>query len=1140
MLKRTSITLLVAGTFAAAAMAQTVSGFIAGTITDPSGGIVANAKIVLTNEADGGQRDTVSNEGGAFAFTSVQPGSYSLQIQQTGFKTFRQTNVILTANERLPINVKLELGAMAEMVRVEAQGATVQTASAERSGTVTSSQLETLQLKGRDYMGTIRLLPGVVDTRNRDAPGFGSQAGITIQGQSSMNVTLDGVANQDSGSASGNFFAPSTDSVSEVNVLLTNYQAEYGRNSGATINVVLKSGTRDFHGTAYEYKRNEALNANNFFNNTTGVKRARYRYDIWGYTLGGPVYVPGLFNRSKDKLFFFWSHEVSPQNSPQPLTFRTVPEARERQGDFSQTLLSNGRLQIVTDPVTGQPFPGNVIPANRLDKNGQALLNIFPATNITSPTRQFNYVFQSLVKQTRNAETLRVDYAISSKTKIFWRGIRSAEAFTGDQGFTGISSNWPQTLMRYSIPGHASVANVTTIISPHTVNEFTWGVNRGFQSRNFLDDAALAKNQRSKIGLATLGQFYPQNNPLDYVPDASFGGVPNAVNLTIDPKFPFLGTNNIWNYTDNLSHVRGSHTLKTGIYFEPTARNARRESLFRGAFDFGASTNNPQDTGWAWSNAILGNFQSYQESDSPTFGYGRFTNLEGYVQDSWKVSRRLTLDLGLRLAWIQPVFSEPDNLAGFVGNRYDPAKAPLLYRPGMSGTTRVGVNPLTGAVVPAVLIGAFVPGSGNFYNGMVVVSQDKSYPRGLIDDRGIHYGPRIGFAYDVFGTGKTAVRGGFGIFYDRIFADTALIMAQNPPLRNTPIVYYSNIASYLRAQQSQFPTAVNAVSRSGEVPTVMNWSFGVQQAVGFGTVLDVAYVGSVGRHLSGNRNINQIPYGANFQPANQDPTSPGRPLPANFFRPYPGYGDITLQEFSASSNYHSMQVQANRRFARSMQYGVSWTWSKTMGLGGNLATYAPVRVWNYGKTGADRTHNVVFSYTWDVPKGSTHWNNPLTRQVLDNWQLSGITSFISGQPLGIGMTTTDNADIAGGGDGVRTVVLQNPILPKSDRTFYRFFNTQAFGRPARGTFGNAPVDVIRGPGINNWDVSITKMWNMGSEKRRLQFRLEMYNAWNHTQFSSLDTTARFAPDGSQTNARFGQLTAAYPGRQIQMGLRFTF
>jgi hypothetical protein len=704
--------------------------------------------------------------------------------------------------------------------------------------------------------------------------------------------------------------------------------------------------------------------------------------------------------------------------------------------------------------------------------------------------------------------------------------------------------------MFYNIGGRGSVANLTRIISPNAVNEFTWGVNRGFQQRFLLNDDALARNQRSQIGLSGLSQFFPANNPLGFVPDASFGGVPNAANLLIDPKFPFLGTTNIWNYTDNLSYVRGAHTFKAGIYFEPTARNTRRESLFRGSFDFSADANNPLDSGWAWANAALGNFRSYQESDSQTFAHGRFTNLEWYVQDSWKVTRRFTLDVGLRMAWIQPAYSSGDNLAGFVIDRFSSSKAPLLYRPAIVNGSRVGIDPLTGATVPPVLIGAYVPNSGDIYNGMVTASQDPAYPRGLIDNRGVHYAPRIGFAWDVFGNGKTAIRSGFGMFYNRIQGDQAWVMTQNPPLRNTPVVYYNNLSTYLQAQQSLFPTTVFGLSRSGEVPTTMNWSFGIQQSAGFGTIVDVAYVGSVARHLMNGRNINLTPYGANFLPANQDPSAPGKPLPTNFLRPYPGYGDIEYREFSGTSNYHSLQVQVNRRFARSLQYGVTWTWSKAMdlvddpGVSGStftdVATYAPARVWNYGKAGFDRTHNLVFSYTWDIPKVSTHWRNGFARYALDNWQLSGITSFVSGAPLGIALTTTDNADIAGGGDGVRVVMLQNPILPKDERTFSRFFNTSAFGRPAKGDRGNAPKDVIRGPGINNWDVSLGKKWPLGSETRRLEFRMELYNAWNHTQFSSLDTTARFAPDGTQTNARFGQMTAAYAARQMQASLRFAF
>jgi hypothetical protein len=413
-----------------------------------------------------------------------------------------------------------------------------------------------------------------------------------------------------------------------------------------------------------------------------------------------------------------------------------------------------------------------------------------------------------------------------------------------------------------------------------------------------------------------------------------------------------------------------------------------------------------------------------------------------------------------------------------------------------------------------------------------------------MDNRGIQYAPRIGFAYDVFGNGRTAIRSGFGIFYDRIQGDQTYNLVQNPPLRLTPIVYYNNFNTYLQSSGSVFPNSIMGLSRSGELPNVMNWSFGIQQAAGFGTVIDVAYVGSAARHLMVQRNVNATPYGANFAARNQDATTPGKPLASTFFRPYIGYADIQYYEFSSTSNYNAVQMQVNRRFAKSLQYGVSWTWSKAMdfadGNFSNIADVAPLRVWNYGKAGFDHTHNLVFSYTWDLPNAGRRWNNPVIKGTFDGWQVSGITSFVSGVPLGIGLTTTDGADIPGGGDGARVVMLANPILPKSERTFTRYFNTNAFGRPAVGTFGNAPKDVIRGPGTNNWDISLLKNFPLKSETRRLQLRGEFYNVWNHTQFSSLDTTARFTPDGKQSNARFGQPISARPARQMQLSLRFMF
>ena len=1136
--------LVVACVLTGSVAAQTVSGFISGTITDPSGAVIASAKITLISELNGGRRDTTSNDTGDYTFTSIQPGSYTLSVERTGFKRFHRTGIVLTANERLPQDIQMEVGGTNETVRVEAHGDTVQTNSSERSDTVTTQQLSTLTLKGRDFMGLLKLLPGVSDKNARESPTNNSLTGLNIQGnrEGVYNLTLDGVTNLDAGSNTGPYFEPSADSIAEVHVLLTNYQAEYGRNAGGQINVVTRSGSREYHGSGYYYKRNEDLNANNFFTNRNGLPRPRYRYDLFGYTVGGPVAIPHVMEKTRQKLFFFWSQEFQPTKLPNPLGQLTVPTALERQGDFSQTVQSDGRQVPILDPTNGQQFPGNVVPKNRINPNGQALLNIFPLPNTAGPGGQYNYNFQTTTNDPRHVELLRLDYVINSTTTFYVRGINSHEQFEGGQGFVGISANWPQFDYSYSLGGRGLSTNLTKIINPTTVNEFTFGVNRGIQDRKPLNDAGLAADQRGTHSLTGLGQFHPEINPLGILPNATFGGVPNAINLMTELKFPFIGRNNIWNFTDNLSAIRGAHTLKFGVYFEPTSRNARFQSTFNGQFDFQRNPNNPLDTGWAWSNAMLGNFYSYLESDHGAFGWGRFQNLEFYAQDTWKVTKRLTLDYGFRFSWLPPNHSARDNVASFVPGLYSASKIPLLYRPAIVNGVRVGQDPRNGQTVPAVLIGALVPGTGDPYNGIVVASQTPSYPRGLINSRGLQYGPRFGFAYDVFGNGKTAVRGGFGIFYDRILMDEVLEMTANPPLENNPLLYYGNLNTYLQSQSTLFPGNVLGLTRSGEVPSVMNWSFGVEQSVFYNTLMEVAYVGSVGRHLMADRNLNIIPYGANFLAQNGDPTTPGRPLPVNFLRPYPGYGNIDIRDFSSSSNFHSLQVRANRRFAKSLQYSVAWTWSKAMDYADSrstvLPTYAPLRPWMYGKAGFDHTHNLVLSYIWDLP--GYRGRQSLLRGVFNRWQFSGISTFQSGSPLSVGLSTTDNADIAGGGDGVRPVVLASPILSRGDRTLTRYFNTAAFGRPAQGTYGNAPRDAIRGPGLNNWDISLVKSLPLGSERRLLQLRCEFYNAWNHAQFSSVDTSAQFNPAGQQVNARFGALTAANPGRVIQIAMRLTF
>ncbi|HEU4390102.1 MAG TPA: hypothetical protein VFV34_20030, partial [Blastocatellia bacterium] len=858
------------------------------------------------------------------------------------------------------------------------------------------------------------------------------------------------------------------------------------------------------------------------------------------------------FNKNRDKLFFFWSQEYLPRNYPTRQGNITYPTQLERNGDFSKSFDTGGRLIVIRDPVTGQPFPGNVIPANRIDPNGQKLLNIFPMPNFTDPTNNFNNVFQSTVDQPRREEILRVDWNLSQKTTFYARGILSYEAFNGDFNFVLASNVWPQFPISYQIKSKGLVSTLIHTFNPTLTNEFTFGVNRAFQIVDPLNQEGIDRNDRVKLGM-TLPQFHPAINPLNLVPQATFGGIPNAPQLNIEQRFPFFGTNNIWNYSDNLSKIAGAHNLKAGFYLEYTTRNAARAAAFNGSFDFGRNTNNPLDANHPFANALLGVINSYTEADKKLNGHARYKNVEWFLQDNWKATRRLTLDYGLRFYWIQPTLSAGDNLAFFDPKLYDASRQPALMTPACltanpcSGRNRVARNPVTGQTAPSVKIGTFAPGTGAPFQGMNVVKDS------VLNSPGIELGPRIGFAFDVFGNGKTAVRGGVGMFYDRLNDDQVLQLVELPPNVITATANFTTIKDLLATPLSVSPAGVFGIQRDYDSPAVYNFSLGVQQELGFHTVLDVAYVGSLARHLLQRRSINAVAYGQRFQPASIDPTVAGgtTPLPDNFLRPYKGYGDINYIEFASNSNYHALQVQANRRFSSSLSFGLSYTWSKAMDFtdanGGNINPFINPRIRNYGKAGFDRTHNLTVNYDYKLPGFSKHWDNGVTRWVLDGWELSGIASFISGAPLGIGYTTVQGTDLVGGsGGGVdsRVVLTGDPNLPKSERTFSHYFDTSVVRPPTKAGFGigNAPKDPIRGPGINNWDVSIFKTFKLAREGQvNLQYRLEMYNAFNHTQFSAVDTTARFdLATGAQVNSLFGSYTGARDARRIVMGLKLNF
>jgi hypothetical protein len=817
----------------------------------------------------------------------------------------------------------------------------------------------------------------------------------------------------------------------------------------------------------------------------------------------------------------------------------------ERQGNFSSTFDQGGTLIPIWDPTNNRtPFPGNIIPTNRIDKNGQALMNIMPLPNAVDPARSYNALIQSTVDQPRRDSVLRIDWNIGPSTQFYWRGIQDYEAFKGEFDFVLASSSWPQLPIIYDIHSVGSVATLIHTFSPTKVNEFTFGINRAKQLVGPLNQEGFDRNVRSKIGL-NLPQFYPSANIDNLIPNANFGGVPNAGVLSIESRYPFFGTNNIWNYNDNFSWIQGSHNMKFGVYVEKTTRNAQRGSSFNGTFNFNRDVNNPLETNYAYSNAILGSVQSYSESTNHPSGHSRYLNVEWYGQDTWKVTRRFTLDAGLRMYYIQPSWSADDYLSSWDSKLYDPTKQPPLIQPYRNAAgARVGRDPVTGQELSAAVIGQFASSPLPPFQGMNVVFEH------LVNTPSIQFAPRLGFAYDVFGNGKTAIRGGAGIFFDRFNDDQIIRHREQPPNTITNTATYVTMADMLRSPFRTSPPGTFAIEKDYNPPRVYNWSMGIQQNIGWGSVLDVAYVGSVGRNLLQRRSLNALNYGTKFLSSSIDPTTGNTPLPDNFLRPQPGYADIEYVEMSSTSNFHSMQTQVNKRFSKGLMFGLSWTWSKSMNLvNGNdnaVNPFLDFRMRTYGKGNFDRTHHFVFNYTYNIPKLSSVWDNPVAKWVFDNWDLAGVTSFISGAPSGVGYSLVNAVDLTGAsGAGVdsRINVLSNPILPKGERTELKHFRTDVFAPPTRAELGigNAPKDVFRGPGTNVFDVSFYKNIPIGSGDRyRMQLRFEFYNFFNHASFQGVDTTGRYDGAGRQVSGTFGQYTSTLDARRTVLGAKFYF
>lgn len=1131
----------------ASVQAQVISSSITGAVADSSGAAIQQADIELVAVATGAHRTAKSAASGEFSISGLEPGEYSLSVKATGFKTLERNGIRLTPSERLALgNLVLDIGTVDQQVTVTAEGASVQTASAEHSSAVTTAQTEELPVYGRAVTSLVAVAPGVVDPIGEPSRSLsgGNATDFDIAGNraSANNFSVDGITLTAVGGAPNGTFGVSMEAVSETKVLISNYQAQYGRLAGGDVEIVTKSGTLQFHGMGMYYMRNEALNANNFFNNLSGIKRPVNRFNAVTYNIGGPVLLPHNPGHLNGKLFFFWNQEYLPQSITGALQYSTMPTALERGGNFSQSYVG-GKLSTIVDPTNGQPFPGNIIPQNRLDSNGQALLSVFPLPNATSPTGAYNYVTEIPQHAPLQMDLLKLDYNIrpSDSLAVTLNGNWSTTTVANG---TGGNITAPFALVPMTDAAHSPMISIhyTHIFSPTTVNELTAGYAGTAGVPGF--PSGPADVQRSTYGF-TAGQLNPANNPLDLLPAMTFGGISDAPSYTYDGRFPYYGTRYVTDISDNFSKIIGAHSLKAGIFLEHMRQyDGPWASNYTGNFDFSTNANNPLNTGNPFANADLGVFNSYTEATAHPISLIYSGGVDGFVQDNWKVNRKLTLDYGIRFSWYQPFYNYNNEMAGFVPSLYNPAQAVQLIRPALQNGKTVGVNPVTGQVYSSALIGFIAPGTGNATNGMVVAANTPGYPRALVNDMGPLSAPRFGFAYDPFGDGKTAIRGGWGLFYSRpLGTDSAAVYSY--PLVQTPVVEYGTLSTFTSAEGFVSPPSVIAWQRNMKAPEVMNMSLSVQRNIGFGTVVDVGYVGSLGRHLSWSENLEPVAIGSQFNPANANPANPSAPLPNAFLVPLQGYSGISYYADDATSNYHSLQITANRSFAHGIQFGFAYTWSKAMdwtdtdfGAVNNAVPASLFRAWNYGLAGFDRTQLARLNWIWDVP----NWRSAIApvRGIVNDWHVYGIATFSSGAPLSVGFTQSTTTNITGTPSITpRIGVNGNPYQLESGAGPLQAFNPTVFSLPAVGTLGDPSKVLVRGPGLNNWDISLVKgipVW----ERVHLQFRAELYNAFNHTQFSAINTTALFNAAGAQTNGQFGQYTAAQNPRIIQLAVRLQF
>ena len=1114
---------------------------LTGTVRDHTGAVIPGAVVALKSTATGAVRELTTNSAGEYVAAALSPGQYNLSVTASGFRTYQASGVTLRVAQNARIDITMQIGNAHEEVTVHGEGlAQVDTQSSQLGGTITGKEVVQLQLNGRNFTQLITLVPGVSNQTGQDEGVVGAEGSISYSvngGRTEYNNwEVDGGDMMDNGSNFSLNVYPSVEAIEEVQVLTSNYGAQYGKNGSGTVEVETKSGGNQFHGSLWEFARNEAFNSHNYFD-VPGTPKAGYKKHDFGYSVGGPIW--------KNHTFFFWLQNWRRENVPQNF-YSFVPSMDNRQGNFND--VCDAESDCPFDPNTGDPFDGNQLPF--VDPNGQILLNMIPEPNIGSGA---NSIYAAAIGQPTHwrEELIRVDHDLNSKNRLTFRAIHDswdtvkASVTWGDMSFPTIGTHFVG-------PGVEMVARMTSSVSPTLLNEFV---------ASYTTDHIQQTNTNPSVWTKTDDFTMPGLFP-------DFGGKLPGFCLSTNgaygggfcegpTAFPWQNSNPTVTFRDNVTMSRGKHKLVFGAYFMNANKNEMAYTDLGGDLYFDSTF--PVSTGNAFADLLMGNISSFSQANAQPKYHINFKILEPYFQDDYHISKNLTLNLGVRIS-LYGTFWERDHLiSNWTPTAYDPTMAPQLDVDG----------DITGQQ------GALIPDSGNPFDGMVQCGVN-GIPRGCLKGHLFNPAPRLGFSWDPLGNGKMAVRGGYGIFFEHTngLEANAEDLEGTPPIVQTPTQY--NITGYagVGGQGLLFPLSTTSIPDQAVWPYVQQWHLDVQRDLTRNLVATLAYVGAKGTHLTLQHEMNQLPLIA----PDQNPFLPGEPItddicnsqrgttlkptfrvngtrvrgqpainiavacgnnPDLFRSNFPGLGSIQRVESVANSNYNALQFSL-RKTNGPLTVDVAYTYSHSLdnssdNFDSNFVNSADLHS-NYASSNYDQRHILTAAWTLDIP----FHGKGFSKAVLGGWQYAGIMTAQTGTPFSVvNGVYGDSAGVADGTTGVGSYAdlvgdpHALPICPplEPDTKGIPLYNCNAYAETQGLTFGDSGRNSLRNPRRINFDMSIYKIFKP-VEKVDVQFRAEAFNIFNHTQWTGVN------PYVSTTN--FMYTTGAHMPRVLQFALRVTF